>query len=498
MRIFIGGIATETNTFSPILMDCEFFQKAFWLVGKDVEQARSSTKETRGTYDYLASQEDVEIIPGFIAHGTPAGNTKAEYFQKMQDLLLRRLRAAMPVDGVVLNMHGAMVAEGCFDCEGDTFEKIREIVGPDIPITSSFDLHGCITPKMVACLDGMAAFQTYPHVDHQVAGYHAAEACVRLVREKIRPQKLYHTLPLIMAVENCNTEAGPIIPAINMVRELLRHPDVLSGGLNLNHQWMDVPDLGCQITMFVRPDADTAEIDRRMKEILSYIWEKRYELRVDVPSMEETLQTALTSNAPVHISDLGDIVSAGGPGDSTVALRALLHHPELRPACVHMVDPATIEKAQETGLHNSGDFSIGGTPDHGYNTRVGVHAAVMRFNDEIVYPLGITERGLPTDMGMRVLLKTEDDLYIIVSQYASCNHDRAMLLTMGLDPAKMRVIIQKTHQMFKEGFRDTLGTALYADTEGFTDRNLHRMPFRHIHRPIFPLDDFTPETPPVH
>ena len=497
MRIYVGGISTETNTFSPVLMDIAQFKKGFYFLGKEVEQVKSTTKETQGTLAYLETQEDVEIIPGFVAHGVTAGPVKEDDFRAMQELLLQTLRDAMPVDGVVLNMHGAMQSEKCFDCEGDTFVKVREIVGPDIPITSSFDLHACITPQMMSVLDGLACFQTYPHTDHNVSGYNAAKACVQLVREKIKPQKLYHTLPLVMTVENCNTESGPIEPAIAMIKELLQHPDVLSGGLNLTQPWLDVPDLGCQVSIFVRPGADTTEIDQKMKDILAYIWNNRKDFEVFVPDIDTALDNAMACQAPVHISELGDIVSAGGASDSSVALRALLRHTEARPACVTIMDKATVAKAQEIGIGNIGEFMIGGEVDHGYNTKAAVKATVQFFNGEKIAPTGNTEKGLLFDMGMRVMLKTDDDLYIIVSEYPNYNHDKAMMTSMNVDPTEMKIVIQKTHQMFKEGYRGIIGTALYADTEGFTDRNIPRLPFKNVRRPLYPLDSAFSETVPA-
>ena len=317
------------------------------------------------------------------------------------------------------------------------------------------------------------------------------------MREKIKPQKLYHTLPLVMAVENCNTESGPIEPAIAKIRELLQHPDVLSGGLNLTQPWLDVPDLGCQVSIFVRPGADTAEIDQKMKDILAYIWTNRKEFEVFVPDIDTALNNALTCTAPVHISELGDIISAGAIGDSTVALRALLRHPEVRPACVTIMDKATVAKAQEIGIGNTGDFMIGGEVDHGYNAKAAVKATVQFFNGEKIAPTGNTEKGVQFDMGMRVTLKTDDDLYIIVSEYPNYNHDKAMMTSMNVDPTEMKVVIQKTHQMFKEGYRGIIGTALYADTEGFTDRNIPRLPFQNVNRPLYPLDQFPADQIPV-
>jgi len=497
MRIYIGGISNETNTFSPINMDIAQFKKAFWFVGKDVEKVKTTSKETRGTYDYLDAQDDVEIIPGFVAHGVTAGPVKEADYREMQELLLQTLRDALPVDGVVLNMHGAMQSEECFDCEGDTFAKVREIVGPDVPITSSFDLHACISPEIVSVLDGCAAFQTYPHTDHAASGYNAARACVQLIREKVRPKKLYYTLPLVMAVENCNTNAGPIVPAIDMVKELLAQPEVLSGALNLTQPWLDVPDLGCQITMFVRPDADTDAISQKMKDILAYIWNNRKEFEVFVPDIDQVLDSCVDSPKPVHISELGDIVAAGGASDSSVALRALLRHTEHRPACVTIMDKATVAKAKEIGIGNVGDFNIGGVVDQGYNTRAAVRAEVLFFNGDKVCPVGSVERGIPFDMGMRVTLKTADDLYIIVSEYPNYNHDQAMMTTMNVQPMDMKVIIQKTHQMFKGGYEGMIGTALYADTEGFTDRNLPRLPFKNVKRPLYPLDQFPDDVVPI-
>ena len=139
----------------------------------------------------------------------------------------------------------------------------------------------------------------------------------------------------------------------------------------------------------------------------------------------------------------------------------------------------------------------GGEVDHSYNTKAAVKATVQFFNGEKIAPTGNTEKGLLFDMGMRVTLKTDDDLYIIVSEYPNYNHDKAMMTSMNVDPTQMKVIIQKTHQMFKEGYRGIIGTALYADTEGFTDRNIPRLPFKNVRHPLYPIDDIQSAEPPI-
>lgn len=489
MKIYVGGISTETNSFSPINMDIEQFKKGFWLLGEDIRKVKSTTKETRGTLDYLDAQDDVEIAYGFVAHGVTSGPLKSSDYHFMSDLLIQTLEDAMPVDGVVLNMHGAMQSEDCFDCEGNVFVRIRKIVGSNVPIVSSFDLHACITPEMVSSLDGIASFRTYPHTDHADAGFRAAETCVHLAREKIQPGKLLFSLPMIMPVENCNTGEGPIVPIMAMTDRLLADQDVISGSLNLTQPWLDVPDLGCQLSVFLTPEADVERIKDEMHSILHKLWEDRDKFNVYVPSIEESLEACTTLAPPVCLVELGDIVSAGGVGDSTIALRALLKSKSLRPACLTVMDKNTVAQALTIGLKKRGVFSIGSDVDHGYNTRTPVHATVMNFNSDRVAPVGNTESGVLYDMGMRVLLKTDDDMYIIVNEYPSYNHDQAMVTSMGIDPRSFKVIVQKTHQMFKEGYRGIMGSFIYADTEGFTDRNLKRLPYKNARRPLYPLDD---------
>lgn len=487
MRVYIGGISTETNSFSPHPMTCETFRQAFWYVGEEMAQVKGTSKETCGVYEYLEGQPDVEIVPGFLAHGQTSGMVRKEDFAQMKALLLKTLEQALPVDAVVLNMHGAMQAENCFDCEGELFAAVRALVGPHVPVTSSLDLHACMTRQMADNLDGVSAFRTYPHVDHADAGYRVAEAAVSLARTGNHPQKLYKTLPMIMAVENCCTESGPIVEIMERMNRLLARPEVLSGALNLTQPWLDVPDLGCQVTVFLQPGADPGPVESEMDNILRELWERRSLFYIKVPSIEEALSQSKRLKPPVCVVELGDIVSAGAPGESTVGLRALLEDPSLRPACVTVRDPESSALARVLGTGAVGNFMIGGG-EAPYHKRTPLRAKVLQLNSSRVMPEGDVERGVAFDLGTRALLKTEDGLYVIICENSCTNHDPAMMRSMGLHPEEMKIILQKTHQMFKAGYRDIMGSFVYADTPGCTDRNLSRLPFQHVRRPLFPLD----------
>jgi microcystin degradation protein MlrC len=442
-----------------------------------------------GFYSCLQEQPDVEPVFGFVAYAVTSGKVLDRAFFEMTRKLLESLRSAMPVDGILLSLHGAMQAESIEDCEGYILEKIRSVVGNDVCISAVCDLHACLTKKMMECSDALAGYMMYPHTDYADAGRRAAASLLRCIREGIHPVKLYRRIPLIMPVENCSTTTGPIVPVMEGVRRILACSDVLAGGLFLTQPWLDVPDTGCMMGLFLLPGTDVQSIKNEMDVVLDNLWAKRREFLVEVPLIDEALSLSLSHSyeKPCCIVELGDIVSAGGTGDSTVALEALLRCDQYRPAALTITAPAAVCQACEIGVGAKGHFILG-TSDSGYNKKISVEASVEFLSDQKVAPSGETQKGVAVDAGMRALLRT-GDLWIIAGTYPCMNHDKEMFLSMGLDPARMDIIIQKTHQMFKTGFKGVMKSFLYADTPGETDRNLKRLPYKLVRRPVWPLDE---------
>ncbi len=489
MRIFIGGIATESNTFSPQNADIDLFKRGYCYEGGEIQKLKQTSMEACGFYECLESHMEVEVVEGFMAFALTAGKVTADAFKQLSDKLFDSIAGAGKLDGVLLALHGAMVSEDCDDCEGFLLERIRRIVGPDVKIVCPLDMHCCLTPKMVDCSDGLFSYLTYPHRDNKETGYRAAACLIRLLKSGESLKKIYKRIPFIMPVENCSTDQGPIVPAIEEVKALLKDKHVFSAALYMTQPWLDVPDLGCSMVVYVKESADYALYSRKVDEILGYMWENRKQFVVDVPRIETVLDNIDTYEKPLSIVELGDIVSAGGLGDSTYILRTLLKNTPNFATVVTMVDAATVHKAWETGAGKAAEFAIGGLVNYGYNAPTSVYAKVLKLSDEMFMPKGESQKGLSMDAGKRALLKYGENLYIIVSEYACFNHDPELLVMMGLDPLEMKVVIQKTHQLFKAGYRGILKSYEYVDTPGFTDRNLSRLPFKKVKRPIFPLDD---------
>jgi microcystin degradation protein MlrC len=263
---------------------------------------------------------------------------------------------------------------------------------------------------------------------------------------------------------------------MNQYRAIINQPFVMSGGLFLTQPWLDTEFLGCQACVFFEGENYRKWCEDAAQGLLDTIWQKRQSFTLDIPDIDAALAQALILPKPCCLVDLGDILSAGGTGDSTVVLRALLRAQTTLPSCLFIVDPGLVRQAMAVGSGNTGTFFVG-SGENVCNQKVEVQAEVDRINPEPYRNLGETLKGVLVNAGIRVWLQC-GPIAIIASEHTSMNHDRNALLSMGIDPASMAIIVQKTHQMFKAGYDGIMASFIYADTPGYTDRNFKRLPYK--------------------
>ena len=490
MRIYYGGIIMEADTFSPVHATIQTFRDQCWLEGEEeLEALRPTTEQCAGALRFFHARRDIEFIPGLYAHAMTSGPIVAGDFEKMTDILLRYLKKAGKVDGVLFSMHGACQSETVDDCEGYILENAREIVGRDIPIVSSFDFHACFTKKMLQNLDGATGFMTFPHTDHDKTCYRAAEALVKLIETGIKPKKFLMNLPFIMPCINAAHEY-PLLPVTNMYKKYVRMPELLSGGMFLTQPWLDTPEHGCQTVAFYENDEDREALEKKCYEILNHIWNNRVEFFPRQPDIYEAIEMAKGMEPPAIVVDYGDTPPAGGSGDSTVTIKALLDVNDAlaKPACVFVCDPDTLAKAREVGVGNMGRFRIGTTEGTAFNSRIPVDAEVVLINDEPFMNLGRAQEGSLVLTGGRALLRN-GNVNIIVCGLVCMTHDRNMLITMGLAPEEMGIVVQKSTQSFKAGWEGVMKSFIQADTPGYSALDLKRYKWERVARPIYPLDE---------
>lgn len=507
MRIFISEICQETNSFCPELTDLEFFKRGFLLERGAIRGGlRGTATEVNGFFEALEKNNDVEIIPGIAAWAVTYGIVTAETFAFLVARLLALIEEAGPLDGVLLAMHGSMAAEGIDDCEGYILEQVRKKVGVHPAIVGTLDFHALLTPVMVGHADALVGFRTYPHTDHQQTGERAAECIMELIRKGIRPIKTYKRLPMICDPENTDPTTGVMHDAFALLKKAEAGSSLLTASLFTSHPWIDNPDACFSIVLYADSENKKPAMDQAAIAIMGMIWNRRKEFLMEYPSIWDFLARVSDYAKPVMLVDSGDVTTAGGMGDSTEVLRALVESRSRLKTTLFMVDRETVQQAVSLGEGKKGWFDISGIRDLGYNKKIRILAEVRTIKKDAVYAKGPALTGTRLDTGTRVLLVCKSCLAnpdspeagyikIIVCEYSTFFHDPELLRNMGIHPEHEEIIVQKTHKLYLPAYRPILGSIVIADTRGVTDRNFKEMVFHRIRRPIWPLDDILDPKP---
>jgi microcystin degradation protein MlrC len=496
LKIYIASIIQETNTLCPQLTGLINFERGYYLEGHEIkEKLRHTNTEISGFIEYLEQYGDLTLISGLAAWAVASGKIKREAFELLADRLIGDLEKHLPVDGILLSLHGALVSEGCDDCEGYLLERLREVVGSQTKIVSTLDYHAALTEKMVKMADVLVGFRTYPHVDFKETGLKAAQYIKQLLDGSPNPIKCYSFLPLVLPVENTETGSGPMSHAIKQLEQL--DDRVMSCSLFCPQPWLDIKHTGVAVICYV--DADGIEaVKAHIKSIMSYIWDSRELFFKTYPTINSILEQIDQMPKPVILVDSGDVISAGGTGDSTVIVREIINSNKDLSAVISIVDPKTVDQAFLLKIGEQAWFEIGSDEDYGFNKRVKVYAKISEYSEGYVQIKGASFSGIQLNLGRRVLLTIRSSIQLIVSEYPTLIHDAEVLRKIGIQPESQDIIVQKSHKLFRDSYQNIAKSVELLDTPGFTDLNLKRLEFKNIDRPLYPFDEFELNHIPFH
>src|SRR5580658_2673631 len=342
MRIFTASFATETNTFSPVPTDRASFDAAFYAGPGQHPETPTLCSAPIVVLRQRARQEGFTLIEGSAAWAEPGGLLQRDAYEDLRDEILGQLRAALPVDGVVLGLHGAMVAQGYDDCEGDLLERIRALVGPDVVVAAELDPHSHLTKKRVANADILAAFLEFPHTDFLERAEHVVDLALRAVHGEIRP---------VMAAFDCRmidifpTSREPMRGFVDRLRTMQGQDGVLS--LSLIHGFMaaDVPEMGTQMLAIV--DGDAAKAAALARTLGLEIFGLRGRTAMPMLDIDAGLDAALALAArrtgkPAVVADVWDNPGGGVAGDGTLILRRMLERGIDKFAVATIWDPIAV------------------------------------------------------------------------------------------------------------------------------------------------------------
>jgi len=487
MRIAIGHIIQETNTFSPIpttLQDLQIFR------GSGVESRfRGTRTETGGFLDVLSSAK-CDVIPLFGVDATTGGLLRRDDYQEIRSMILNELASVLPVDGVLLALHGAMCADGVDDIEGDLLAAVRRLLGPKIPLAVTLDLHANMTNAMVANSQIIVGYKTWPHVDHYETGSAAAQLMLRTLAGEIKPVTTMRKLRMILPAENMQTGKGPMAEVFASGEAWrLQHPEVLSVSVFGVQPWMDVAEMGCATLCVVDHNLQIGQ--QCVDSIAMAFWERREKFAADLISPAEAIEKALAMDGgPVVLAEPSDSPSSGATGDSAELLRELMTRASGVPAAIWICDPKAVAEAWQSGVKSRIETQVGGQLDPFDHKPLPIKATVENLsNGEFTYT-GVFRRGLVERMGRTAVLRA-GQITILISEKPVANISVDLFRSQQIEPKEQKIIVVKSPGGFRSEYEPFAKAIFLVDTPGVTSPNIKNLRYARISRPIYPLDEIT-------
>lgn len=495
MRIAIGQLCQETNTFNPLPTTRELFEQFGVLRGTALLERMAQTNELGGFIQGLRSWAERPEIVGLGRFSGFAGGRISEATERwLHGELLGALRQAMPVDGVLLSLHGAMAGESEPDMEGGLLDEVRRLVGPDVPVVATLDLHANVTRQMVETADALVLYHTYPHIDIFETGTRAA-GVLRRILGGARPVTAFVKLPMVVPAE-CASSEDPAAVGHRLklkLQELESDPRILTAGLATVQPWLDVPELGGAVVVVT--DGDPERARSAAAGVAAELWQHRREYLPELVSVPDAVRIAHeNADGLVVLSDSADGTTSGAAGDSTHLLRELLRYDWKRPALVPFIAPEVVEQAQRQGVGTELTTAIGGLRDRRFSEPLTLTAEVAGLFDARFVMSGHLGRNLPIDMGPSAVLR-HGNVHVIVTTHTGPQFAPQLFEAAGLDPFAASVVVAKSPLGFRAAYEGRARKVLLVQAPGCAPSDFWHYEYRNIPRPLWPWDEITSWTP---
>ena len=489
MRIAIGQLWQETNTLSPVRTTQADFEAFGVLRGHELVEQMHDTNELGGFIQSLREWTEPPEIVGLVRlPAWPAGLATNETFEWLRSELLAALEQALPVDGLLLALHGAMAAENHPDVEGEILTAVRNIVGT-IPIVATLDLHANVTREMANAADALVLYHTAPHVDVFETGQRGAAVLRRILLENARPVTAFQKVPCVLPAEKANTEA-----ATGVSRELKlklkgleSDPRVLSAGIATVQPWLDVPELGSAVVITTDGDAELAT--RLCTELSSELWHRRKEYLPELLTIEEAVaRAAANPSGLIVLSDAADATTSGAPGDSVWILEELLKREWPRPVLVTLVSPEIVMKAESLGVGRAFRGEVGGVRDKRFGKKIAITAEVERLFDAKFILSGHLGKNLPIDMGRSAVLKI-GQVRIIVTSRSGPHFASELFRAAGFDPFEAAVVVAKSPCGFRAVYEQHAAAIYSVRAPGCAPSDFWNYAYQSRPKPLWPWEE---------
>lgn len=490
LRIAVAGFSHETNTFVTARTDLEEFVANGLYRGEALLDLRGTNTVVGGAVDAIAARDDLKLLPLLATSAIPGGLVTARAVEAIEGEIAEGLARSRP-DAVVLDLHGAMVTELSDDGEAATLRRMRDVVGPGVPIVAVLDLHANISQEMVDLADVLLPYHTYPHVDNAERGAEAVTLAARIACGQVRPASALVKLPLLPPGPKQFSGVEPTRSIMERAFALERRSGVVNVGVAFAFPYADCPFPGMAVV--VTTDGDPARAGGLAREMGDFIWERREEFRPNAVTVEEAIHAAMAEpTGPVVLADLGDNPGGGTPCDGTALLWGLLDLGPRGAALAVMADPEAVDRAFAAGAGSRVVLALGGKTDELHGYPIPVAATVRSLSDGGFTYAGPMDAGRRDTLGRTAVLVCDgrygNSVEVIVCERRVQPYDMAVFRSQGIEPTERQILVVKSAVHFRGSFGPIARRIVEVDTPGLTSIDLARFPYRRLKRPIWPLD----------
>lgn len=480
-RILIAECKQEVSSFNPIPSRYDDFAIR---AGPDMfEYHAGRREEVGGALAALQGHSNIQLIPTYSAQSITSGGTlAARDFKRIASEFLDAIQRAGPADGAYFALHGAMASECDHDPEGHLLQEARKIVGQDVPIVVSLDLHGVLTDRMLRHCDGISIYHTYPHVDFYETGHRAGRLLERILAGEASPAMARVKIPALVRGDELITATGAFGEVLQRAKQMEQDRRCLAAGVLIGNPFTDVPDLRSNSLVVTDGDPETAA--RWAAELADGMWARHESMRAQLTDLHRAVQLALDVDGTVVLMDAADAPSSGASGDSNAILHELAGIGYPGRVLAPIVDAPAVQQAFRVGVGGQIRATIGGTLDPARFRPLPVDARVKLLSDGRFQSESV---GSEWYAGPTAVIEDQRWTLVVTSRPVNL-YDRSLFLAHGQDPQRFDLVIVKSPHCEAHMFADWCGRLIQVDAPGASSANLARLGHKHCERPVFPLD----------
>ena len=487
MRIAIAGFAHESNTFAAKPTTLQDF--SIWRGQEMIDHYAPTFHEIAG---FIAGSDeyDYDLVPTMGANATPSGAVTREAYETITGEILDNLRAAKgQIDGILLALHGAMVAEDYPQGDGETVRRVRELMGPDFPIVVTHDYHGNIPEDLVRNSNALIIYKTTPHIDQRERGLQAADILVKTIRKDVKPVSAFRKPKVLFNIAFHNTSLPPMQPIMQAAIDLEKEPGILAASIAAGYQYADVPEMGPTIVVVADGDQELAE--RGAQRIADMMWAARDALTPQLPDPAEAVRLAMNASAyPVSLFDAGDNVGGGAAADSTLILEELLKQ-KADGWVVAIYDPESVEACYKAGIGATVSLRVGGKTDKLHGATLPITGKVRTLHigtfEETERRHGGARYG---DAGLSAVVEVNRTApgkggLLVLNSERTAPMSIYQLPSVGIVPQQQKILVAKGTVAPRAAYAPVSADILIVDSGGACDMNRDPQAFQRARKDFY-------------